>query len=185
MGPTHPHFRFRQIEDVSTQQFTELDSFSFLFTSNEGCVCLLTFFFRTAVTLHFKEARAVGTTRLHQTAGKRMGLQTNKLTRAAACPAKTKDIRAQSQQSTKRIQLLTRSKDTNAQQQAIAQLRRLKAPNSEALNMKILDSMKIWVVARFSRDGDVAIHTLTVKETQLISFVSLHFHHLSPSLKLE
>ena len=51
--------------------------------------------------------------------------------------------------------------------------------------MEILDSMTIWVVARFSRDGDVAIHTLTVQETQLISFVSLHFHHLSQSLKLE
>ena len=51
--------------------------------------------------------------------------------------------------------------------------------------MKILGSMTIWVVAPFSRDGDVVIHTLTVKETQLISLVSLHFHHLSPSLKLE
>ena len=60
MGPTHPHFRSRQIEDVSTQQFTELDSFSFLFTSNEGCVCLLTVFFRIAVTRHLKKHELLG-----------------------------------------------------------------------------------------------------------------------------
>ena len=38
MGWTHPHSHFRQIKDVSTQQSTELDSFHFLLTSNEGCV---------------------------------------------------------------------------------------------------------------------------------------------------
>ena len=143
-------------------------------------------FFRIAVTRHLKKHKLLGQQDRTRLLASFMSLQTNKLTRRAACPAKTKHTRAQSKQSEKRILLLTRrSKDTHAQQQAIAQLRRLKAPNSEALNMKILDSMKIWVVARFSRDGEVAIHTRTAKETQLISLVSLHFHHLSPSLKLE
>ena len=47
--------------------------------------------------------------------------------------------------------------------------------------MKILDSMKIWVLTHFSRDGDVAIHTLTFLKKKKNTAHLVCFSALSPS----